>query len=259
MLPKPLERELEPVAEEPEAEAGFPAWMITFADMMSLLFAFFLLLLSFANVDLAKFRRMLGSIQTAFGVDSTQPGGSGMEREGIFNAEDLEARYIDVAETLASLIAEDGLTGAVEVEASAEGVVLRIRDSVMYTPGQATLRPAAETTFRRLAERLRDYEGLDIVVEGHCDSTAISNDRFPSNWELAAARATGAVRYLVSRGVPSEKVVAVGFGDSRPVAPNDTEEHRARNRRIEVRLQYPLVEGALDDGLTPGAAGGRGP
>ncbi len=235
---------LQPFVEE-EGSSGdsYPVWIITFADMMSLLFAFFLLLLTFANMDIAKFRKMLGSIHGAFGAEETAATApaAGAQQPIMVSSEDLEGRYTQMAENLASVVAEEGLSGSVEISADASGVVVRVVDDLMYAAGSAELKPEAEGKFARLAARLAALESLEIVVEGHTDSTTIATDRFPSNWELSSARATGAVRYLLARGVASERMVAVGYGPTRPIAANDTEEHRARNRRIELRLCYPAA------------------
>jgi len=110
-------------------------------------------------------------------------------------------------------------------------------NEVLFAEGGWTLSPKGEAALAKIAPSLSKLQGQQIVVEGFTDNVPIGahlKARFPSNWELSSARATDVVRFLVSKGVPANTISAQGFGDSRPVASNDTAEGRAKNRRVEI-------------------------
>ena len=238
---------------EEEAEEGAPAWMATFADMSTLLLTFFVLLLSFANMDVQKFREMLGSIKDAFGVQKETWGdymarsqqiietmftppeqGQGREQE---QAQSQSAPSMEQFLSIVEALFED-LGGAAEVYMDEAGVTVRVQGKLLFPSGSAELKPEARAVLDRILALLRKYT-FDLYILGHTDSVPIHTERFPSNWELSAARATAALRYLVSRGADPKRLVAVGFADSRPVASNDTPEGRAKNRRVEFLFKNP--------------------
>lgn len=229
-------------------EEGAPAWYVSFADMATLLMATFLMILSFASMDLKKFQKMAGSVQAALGgrvspvtaapppvplpIPSTQP-----------------VPPPSRGETLAVVqgVFQD-LGDSAEVVQTEDGVVVRFEGSVLYHSGSADLKPQAKAVLDKVGGLLGRYT-FDLHILGHTDSEAIETDRYPSNWELSAARASAALRYLVGRGASPQRLVAVGLADSRPLAPNGTSEGRARNRRVEFVFKSP--EGATTGGFKP--------
>ncbi len=237
--------------EEEEAEEGAPAWMATFADMSTLLLTFFVLLLSFANMDAQKFREMLGSIKDAFGVQK-ETWGDYMARsqqaidmvlqkaeDGQGEGEAGEQQSVSMQQFLSIVQAMFQEVGAAaEVYMDEEGVTVRVQGKLLFPSGSADLKPEARPVLDRVLALLQKYT-FDLYILGHTDSVPIHTEKFPSNWELSAARATAALRYLVDRGADPTRLVAVGFADSRPVAPNDTPEGRARNRRVEFLFRNP--------------------
>ncbi|RMG90551.1 MAG: flagellar motor protein, partial [Candidatus Dadabacteria bacterium] len=130
------------------------------------------------------------------------------------------------------------LGGAAEVTMDEEGVTVRVEGKLLFPSGSAELKPEAAAVLDRIAALIKKYT-FDLYILGHTDSVPIHTERFPSNWELSSARATAALRYLVERGADPARLVAVGFADSRPIAPNDTPEGRARNRRVEFVFKSP--------------------
>jgi len=235
-----------------EAEEGAPAWMATFADLSTLLLTFFVLLLSFANMDAQKFREMLGSVKDAFGVQK-ETWGDYMARSQTPIEQMLEQAMQDQAQSegqsqeqgasmqqfmsIVQALFQD-LGGAAEVYMDDEGVTVRVEGKLLFPSGSAELRPEAAAVMDRIAALMNKYT-FDLYILGHTDSVPIHTERFPSNWELSAARATAALRYLVEKGADPTRLVAVGFADSRPVAPNDTPEGRAKNRRVEFLFKNP--------------------
>ena len=246
---------------------GLPPWMATFADLSTLLLTFFVLLLTFANLDLQKFHDMLGSVQKAFGVQfkirgqyqPTKPivsanalkaqaqGSSSLtsfNRPSAVQTSSMEARAAAEAAAQArevsKLINQAGLGQSVAVSSGPNGVRMRVKGKLLFQPGQAKVKPDARRLLAAVAKVMRKFN-FYLTVEGHTDSTPISTPQFPSNWELSSARAAAVLRYLLTLGVPASKVSAVGYASNYPIAPNDTPEGREKNRRVEfVFTKKPL-------------------
>ncbi len=147
-------------------------------------------------------------------------------------------------EALVDEIARWALAGAVKMELMRSGLQIILPNDVLFASGSANLKPEGQSLLGELANGL---EGIpyQIVVMGHTDNVPISPElaeRYPSNWELAGARAASVVRVMVAAGIPPEQLLAVSNGDARPIATNDTPEGREQNRRIEVRLRPVVVQ-----------------
>jgi chemotaxis protein MotB len=215
-----------------EQEPGAPLWMTTYADMVTNLLALFVLLYAFSVLDVERFQTILTSFQAYAGVlDSGELVG---EQLLDMPTPMLNPKQRDVAQQLGGFVEKQGLSGEVEVIPTREGVVLRINDEVMFASGQAELRPSAKQILKSLVALLEQYH-YPLRIEGHTDSVPINNAQFPSNWELSVYRASRVVRFLEEvSNIPSERLSAVGYGEHRPVAPNDTPKDRQRNRRVDI-------------------------
>ena len=227
-----------------ECPKGAPLWVVTYGDMMSLLLTFFIMLVSFSNMDIQKFKEMLGSIEDAFGVQKekvilTKEGQSApVDLMGNTEAE-REKRKEVLVNLLAEMIKESRLEDKVAVVKTDRGVILQIKGSLTFDPGKATLRREALKLFNNLIPILKKAP-YDIIVEGHTDNLPIKSDKFPSNWELSSARAGAVVRYLINAGkLNPRRFIAEGLADTRPIAPNDTPENRAKNRRVNIVFLIP--------------------
>lgn len=230
----------------PQVEEGAPSWMVTFADLMSLLLTFFILILSFANMDIVRFRDMLGSIQQAFGVqiqrreaDYVAFSPTRFERKDMdISREDAEV--LSMVVQLRTILQEDeALQKGAGVEADDQGLVLRVDNAMMFDPGSAELKPEAEHTLDVVIRILRDYN-MNLVIRGHTDDVMFRSAQYPSNWELSAARAAAALRHIIERGGFSPtRLRAVGYAGSRPLVPNNSEENRMRNNRVEFYYHAP--------------------
>lgn len=240
-----------------ECKAGAPEWMVTFADLMSLLLTFFVLLLSFSNTEIIKFRTMAGSVRNALGLKSEfeisdMPKGSKIvpydnPREG--DGEDVDKAAEQMKKELEEVLDKTGSAANGAVKVTKRGVVLQLRGDMLFGSGDARIETSAHDTLEAIAE-YASAQGRVVDVVGHTDDVPIATAVYPSNWELSAARAGQAVRYLVERGVSSEMVRAIGQADSKPDQPNDTSEGRSANRRIEFIFLTPPEappEGSLDD------------
>ncbi|MEC7526290.1 MAG: flagellar motor protein MotB [Myxococcota bacterium] len=235
--------------DEEEVEEGAPAWMATFADMMSLLLTFFVLLLSFANMDIVEFRTMMGSVREAFGVQfespgdfqtrsdspvSVAPGGSPADPTVLPQAPTMTTMARRVRERLR----EAGLQGVVDVEVTDRGVALRVRDAVLFDTGSDHLKDDSLPILTRIAELSTEFT-QELAIEGHTDDRPIHTSRFPSNWELSAARATAVLRYLQTTGMHPESMSIAGYAETRPIADNQTHDGRSQNRRVEFVFTRP--------------------
>jgi len=234
--------------EECKCEGGLPGWLATFADLMSLLLTFFVLLLSFANMDAQKFKQMLGSIKDAFGVQVERPEAdfvafspSQYERKEVKLDKDTKQLLSMILQVKALLDENKKLKKEVHVSAENDGVLIRVSSGVMFDPGKATLKPTAYPVLNEVIKILKN-NNFDLVVRGHTDDRPIHSKEFPSNWELSAARAAAAVRYLIEKGgINPARLKAVGYADTRPLVPNTSETNRAINRRIEFYFHRPKV------------------
>jgi chemotaxis protein MotB len=242
--------------EESGGGGGEAAWMATFADMMTLLLTFFVLLISFANMDVVKFRMMLGSVNNAMGVKYPHPGQIPAvstsavqlsETEGSSRLDILQENF-SILNAIRQSIQDANLDGLVEAELSERGVIVRVKGQVLFDLGDATLRPDGTTILDSIGQLSETFR-TQLMIEGHTDGLPVSTSQFPSNWELSAARAIAAMRYFVDRQlVPADRIGVAGYADRRPIAPNDTPENRARNRRIEfVFIRMTAPEGSQPD------------
>jgi len=236
-----------------ESHEGVPAWMATFADLSILLLTFFVVLLSFANMDVRKFREMLGSVRDAFGVEEQVRRASTTAAsrdataatppvwdDGAPAPGDRVVPAVLPMERAPEVIrsAFEDLEGLGEPVAHGDTVTLRVDGRLLFASGSADVKPGAEIVLDRVLGLMQAYT-FDVHILGHTDSLPIETARFPSNWELSAARAAAALRYLVERGVDPRRLVAVGFADSRPVDTQGTPEGRSRNRRVEFVFRAP--------------------
>jgi len=234
--------------------AGAPKWMTTFADLSTLLLTFFIIMLSMANVDVIKFRELLGSVRDAFGVQFEEQGDyqaavkedlhqmqskppektTESDRQKQSAAEDRQDRQ-EAVDEIRNTINQTNMGDMAEIKNGSRGIRMRIKGALLFDPGKAALKKTALPLIDSLAEVLYK-RGYYLLVEGHTDSSPISTDRFPSNWELSGSRAAAVLRHLIATGIDSKRLTCVGLADSYPLAGNDSEQGRSENRRVEFVL-----------------------
>ena len=229
-------------------------WLISYADFITLLFAFFVVMYAISVVNEGKYRVVSSSLGDAFGgkdkatttaststVTPIVPVPSLIQRRRAeamrIEREKLTRLARDLTSTLAPLVKE----GKVRVTQNSRGVSVEINASVLFDPGEATLTPESDQALRALAVLLKD-DPHAVQVEGHTDTTPIKNALFPSNWELSAVRASSVVRLFIDSGVAPERLTVVGHSANIAVAPNDTAEGKARNRRVAVTILSALPD-----------------
>lgn len=238
------------IEEEHECDEGSDAaWMATFADLMSLLLTFFVLLLSFANMDVVRFKVVLGSVREAFGVQFQHPGDIEAVSTSIVALSKQESsdslqlvEEIMMLQKVQKFIEENKMENLMEASLSDRGVVIRIKGRILFRSGDSDLRKQAP---KALEPVLKLTEAMDhqLSVEGHTDNRPIKSRKYPSNWELSTARAVATMRYLVDKGLDPSRVNVSGYADMRPLESNDTPDGRARNRRVEfIFLRAPDKE-----------------
>ncbi len=225
---------------------GAPRWMVTFADLMALLFALFVLLLSFSEIDSDSFKRNAGPIAEAFNADSVmQPPTSvsialdkGSEEETDEEAYKREAARIKFVNYLEDMMADELSNKMVELEEGAGALTIRFPSKSTFASGSSDLSPRILPALDRVSEVLAAAEG-GIQVAGHTDNSPIATERFHSNWDLSAARAASVVnRLLRNPGIDPQRLTVQGFADSRPLVPNTSQENRAANRRVEISVEF---------------------
>ncbi|HVW32272.1 MAG TPA: flagellar motor protein MotB [Acidimicrobiia bacterium] len=265
--------------EEHEEHVNHERWLITYADMITLLMVLFIVLYSISQVDLAKFRKLKEGIAGGFGgptaLAAVQGGAGALSGGGaVFDAQVTGSGTQPSAEALNGLLSDirartegarqqrtvlqgtqqdlqqsldaAGLGDTVRFRLESRGLVVTIvTDRVLFDPGQADLRPEGREVMDKIAAALGKLPNK-LSVEGHTDNTPISG-RYPSNWELSTARATTVLRELIERhGIDPGRLQAAGYADERPVASNATPEGRAANRRVEL-VVLADVSAALND------------
>jgi|SRR5690606_25096766 chemotaxis protein MotB len=245
--------------DEESSGSGTPAWVVTFADLMSLLMCFFVLLLSFSEIDAQKFRQIAGELSQAFGVQRDVPvedvptgssiafsellaeSGSAMAALERTDAERLtEATAAALRESLAHELRQ----GQIQLDEGPRRLVLRVQEQGSFPSGSASVTPAFEDLLRRMAGVLARVPGV-LTIEGHTDDVPIRNERFESNWDLSAARAAAVANTLLRHAeIDPARLQVQGHAETRPRESNDSPEQRARNRRVEIIIDQ---SGDLDD------------
>jgi len=295
------------VSEEAEGctcPAGIPAWVMTFADLMSLLLAFFVLLFSFSEMDKAVYKELAGSLKDAFGVqreikaketprginiiarefspgrpqettinevrqmttneskmhpvftDPSKEGQENMDKKSksskdlsynvmddtnvTLSEEEIERmdRILEDAEEVREALEEEINQGMVDMEITEKSIILRIREKGSFPSGSATIIKPFKMIVDKISNVFSDFDGV-IVVSGHTDNIPINTYRFRSNWELSSSRAVSVLHVLSSADALGDKRFKIAaFAETKPVASNDTWDGRAKNRRVEIMMDY---------------------
>jgi chemotaxis protein MotB len=238
----------------PEEHENMERWLVSYADFITLLFAFFVVMYAISSVNEGKYRVMSDSLISAFKeapssdkliqmdtkspemltgtgkpIGKTVPQPQTVERQQA--ADRMKKVAKNVLQAMQPLIQD----GQVRVTQSPRGITVEINASVLFKSGDAILQPQSSEALAAVAHVLTQIEN-PIQVEGHTDNIPINSPSFPSNWELSSARAGSVVRLFTERGVPAARMVAIGYADNRPVDTNATLDGRSRNRRVNVLI-----------------------
>lgn len=260
---------------------GLPAYMGTFADLMSLLMCFFVLLLSFAEMDALKYKMVVKSLDDAFGVQrevaaNEIPKGTSIiaqefspgeprptplkevrqdtideTRDALkikMDAEDVAKQQAketaEQAEKFKQALEGEIAQGLIDVETESNRIVIRIREKGSFPSGDAKLNKDFVPILDKIRQVLMKTDG-QIAIAGHTDNIPINTPRYRSNWELSTSRAASVVHELLKTGeMPEDRFTIEGYADTKPLMPNDNAADRARNRRVEIII---LKASILDD------------
>ncbi len=255
-----------------EVEEGAPAWLATFADLMSLLMCFFVLLLSFSEMDIQKYKQVAGSMTDAFGVQRKikadeipkgtsviaqefspgKPEPTVMESINQKTSDDTK-NYVqtksllpvdvqDLVEKAETILSAELESDVVDLLPYDTGLLLRINEQNSFPSGSAILHSEFKLILNKVVTLLSESEG-SVVVAGHTDNIPISNYKYPSNWVLSSDRAASVVHFMVTRELKfSNRIEIRGHADTLPVVDNESATNRALNRRIEINIAVESEE-----------------
>jgi chemotaxis protein MotB len=214
-------------------------WLVSYADFMTLLFAFFTSMYAASNVDVAKLNSVVQSMQRAFVKTPAQTPASKGAAQTIDTTPAAPATRVDQGDRdlqreLEQRLDQELKDGHVALHVDSRGVVISLLESGSFPVGSADLTPEARAVLSRIAGTIGDLDSA-IRVEGHTDDVPIKTPRFASNWELSSSRAISVLQYLVDAGgISSTRLSASGYGEFHPLVPNDSPESRSKNRRVDL-------------------------
>lgn len=210
-----------------ETKINHERWLVSYADFITLLFAFFVVMYSVSHVNEQKYSTLATTLQSAFSSNFTPT-------ENLTVATDQELAD-PLALTQELMQATHNFTSDISVSGNEDWVEIELNSGLLFDLGKAELNPQAQSLLTPVAEILAQYDNV-VAIEGHTDNIPISNQDFNSNWALSSARAVAVLKALSFQGVAPERLSAVAFGEFRPIADNDSAEGRERNRRVVIRV-----------------------
>ena len=231
--------------EKKEKKGG--KWLMTYADLVTLLMCFFVLLFAMSTTQQETYKELVKSLRSALGVQQIPETGTreGLTMRPVPSEEPTETQKVDemgamiekemdeIVSEVRELVMFNKLGGMVTVSKTELGVVITMSDLLLFKKGGTQLSPRGRDILEKASTVLKRFS-YHIKIKGHTDNTPINTRCFPSNWELSSARAGTVVRILVDKGIDPNLISATGYAQYHPVATNDTEEGRARNRRVEI-------------------------
>lgn len=245
-----------------EEHENHERWLVSYADFMTLLFAFFVVMYAISSVNQGKYRVLSNSLVNAFqnpgkpvirvapqvtspaAIARPVPDSRAPDAHLQAQAQQMRGMAADLRSLLEPLIQQ----GKVRVTQSRRGIAVEISNSVLFDTAKAVLQPDSVAALKAVAQRITSTSNL-IQVEGNTDNQPIKSTQYPSNWELSSARAASVVRLFADTGIAPERMVAIGYGEYRPVESNDSADGRARNRRVTINI---LADSHDDVAVLPG-------
>ncbi len=258
-----------------EEHENHERWLVSYADFITLLFAFFVVMYAISSVNEGKYRVLSDSIVEAFKNSPTSekviyvqapmpqgavengkpipqiiptnlPPATPIDKEKLQRRENMKTVAGDLLKVMEPLVKG----GQVKVTESNRGITIEINASLLFETAKADLNPASSQVLTAVAKVLAS-DTHQIQVEGHTDNLPMKSPTFPSNWELSTARASSVIRLFTDNGVTGDRLVAIGYADNRPVETNDTLDGRARNRRVNIMILAENQGNVQDLSLDP--------
>jgi len=247
-----------------EEHENHERWLVTYADMITLLMVLFIVLFAISQVNQKKFDEFGHGLSKSFGESKVVDGGPGVldgsnkqsdvdedavavqeavtrQEQDVLVAKQIDDQFVKLRKEITRSLQLRGMNGAVQFDRQERGLVINVvTDKVLFDLGSADLRPQGARVLDAIGPSLA-RAGNVLSVEGHTDNIPISGGGFPSNWELSTERSTTVLRYLLTKGVRASRVSAAGYADQRPLVANDTPAHRARNRRVAIVVLNPTA------------------
>ncbi len=224
-----------------ECPAGAPAWLTTFSDLMSLLLCFFVLIVSMSNVDPNEFNKASGALKGSLGILSEDPSTMELVHVIMPKISDVDLGEISTAiSKLQDFVETQEQQESIKLVITSEGVAIRILTPLLFDRGLAELEPQGMPYLAKIFDIAKGWDNT-IRVAGHTDDLPIDYGMFNSNWDLSYARARNVIKFGINYSrVGPEKFSGVGYGEYRPAFPNDSDENRGKNRRIEIFIEYEV-------------------
>lgn len=234
----------------PEAEApeNHERWIVSYADMVTLLFALFVVLYATSDANPQKLQSVHNSISQAFSIGVLQ-GSNGSS--AVLNsgggitpslAEIKSNNLVALEATLGGFAKSNNLDGKIQIRSDADSITISLADNLLFDSGSADLRPGSQDVLNQVAAALRGLPN-EMRIEGHTDNVPVNNADFASNWELSAARASRVLRFMREQGgLTGNDLFLAGYAETHPIADNSTPEGRALNRRADIVILYPTIE-----------------
>ncbi|HKJ98800.1 MAG TPA: flagellar motor protein MotB [Desulfotignum sp.] len=225
-------------------------WLVTYADMMTLLLVFFILLYTLSSFEKQQVEAAMETVKNELQQDRDPEDIMALlefsrvsdQKISIEDVTGITLRKKSLFKDMNRLIDTVDQASHVDTYALGGKIILRVSGEVLFASGSAVLKPGALPLFDRMVTVFEDYPDFTINIKGHTDDVPISTQAFPSNWELSAIRATTVLKYLVSKGIRPQRLTATGYGDIMPLKPNTTDANRAANRRVEFVLEKSQAE-----------------
>lgn len=208
---------------------GQEAWLLTYSDVITLLLAFFVVLIAVSYVDLNLFEQLKEGL-----------------RSEMSKTERIKTPLAEVKKDLDRILAEEKEEGVVDITLGRDGIKILFSSKYFYNTGEAEMLNQGQQLVDKVLQALNKigFYQFKVDIEGHTDDQPISTQRFPSNWELSVARASNVVKYFIAQGIDADRLKAAGYADTQPVVPNRDSlgnpipENRAQNRRVVIRIHY---------------------
>ncbi|MEB3328545.1 MAG: OmpA family protein [Candidatus Sericytochromatia bacterium] len=225
--------------------ANHERWLLTYADLITLLMAFFVILYALAVSDYKKISELQNAMRNAFHITSGAGEApiNGAPHVLVGGQAPMDFALAEMQKQIEKATRDDGDEGAVSTKMTERGLVVSLASSAFFDAGQAYLRPDAVRIMAKVARTLKRSR-RNILIEGHTDNVPIRTRQYPSNWELSTARATTVVKYMIeAQGLPPNTLSAAGYGEYKPIVANDTDENRAKNRRVDIVILKADIKG----------------
>lgn len=243
-------------------------WLVSYADFITLLFAFFVVMYSISNVNMGKYRVLSDSVMTAFSAQSNSPFpigsqlGVSVQRAPIAVGLIGQTGWVSMEETAASLdkrLQQWVKKGMIAVKGNEKWLEIEIKSSLLFKSGDAVLSADASNILSELTTVIGTTKN-PLYVSGYTDDVPINTGRYPSNWELSAARSASVVKLLAQNGINPARMGAIGYGEFRPIVANDSVTNRQKNRRVVIRVMTgedmfagssPFADSQVDSAVSP--------